>query len=452
MKTKQKHFFLTMGLESADGVVSPDKVHSQLEVGETMQDPKADEPSVDEVKPDAEFCTDEYFESENFDAIAVLQEHQIATESLFSSISRFARVGAALESLSEDLAAKAEDGEGIDAATATMLTTAVDSAGVGDDLGEQVAVESFNFSQRVATESLAESFATRAKAVFEAIGKFIKGVATTVRRTMTRFADAFRSCHSIIEKVIKESSDVLEKHSGKPFQDEKREKSIASGVFAPSSVKTLVAVLTEGEKEVLDNYGHLEDKVFPTYNKLSRVWATGSPDEVLKQMNALLGAIRGMLSGTKTKGRFSAHNFETTLPERYTLDGTQGSTIAGIEWSQGNQDFDAGLKIASPKDLRAVLATAKRSQAYYSHAFESAWAGEFEVKLARRQENVNEEYTSKDLRTLAGKYRALAFYTVQFWANSTWSYGMGHAINAGHAAAWARQSVFEAKRLEREAK
>jgi hypothetical protein len=451
MKTKPKHFFLTMGLENADEVVSPAEVHEQLPIGEVVTDLKSDEPSSDELVVEEDFGTDEYFEDENIDAVTFLQEHVIATESLFSSIARFARVGAALENLSEDLQAKAEEG-GIDAATAVMLTEAVDSAGVGDDLGEQVATESFHFDQRVATESLAETFATRAKSVFDAIGKFMKGVYSTVRKNMTRFADNFRAVHSIFEKVLKESGDLLDKYAGKSFEDAKREKAITKALFAPSSVKTILAVLQEGEKEVIDNYEHFEDKVFLAYEKLSRVYATGSPTDTIKQMNTLLGNLKSMLSNGKTKGRFSAHNFEAQLPERYEQSGTQGSSIAGVEWHSGNKDFDASLKIASSKEIRALMALAKRAQAYYSHAFDTAVGGNYETKLSRRQDGIDDNTSRVDMRSLSTKYRALAFYTVQFWANTTWSYGMGHAINADIAGKWVRQSAFEAKRLAREEK
>jgi hypothetical protein len=170
---------LSAGLESSDKPVGPEAIHTQdtLQPKPGFAESKDGEDSLDDLKIAKAYGDDaDIADHDEIDTVAESQDHTLALEMLHESIRKFSRYCGALEEIAETAETNLEAGQPMDPTQVSMLTTAIDSSDIGEPLAEGVALESFDFDARVATEGFVETLKDRAGKVRDAIGKFDKRI------------------------------------------------------------------------------------------------------------------------------------------------------------------------------------------------------------------------------------------------------------------------------------
>ena len=244
-----KRNFFTAALESA----AADTVEASAVFTQDTMQPKPgvgkDDPVLSEEKPAKEFGEDHDFaDADEIDTVAESQEHTLALEHLFQASMKYCRHAAALEEIAETAEANLAGGNPMDPTTVGMVTTALDSAGIGEPMEESVALEAFEFSRTVATEGFIDAVKDRAEKVWAAAAKFAKKAYEITAQKLKRFADYFRDLPKIYEKLEKEGAG-LAANAGKPFQNAKWEKAIQSELYAPASTKTVLDAVSNAASE-----------------------------------------------------------------------------------------------------------------------------------------------------------------------------------------------------------
>lgn len=437
------NMFLRAALEEA-ATVGPDAIHHT--------DPVAPKPGVGEAefddgaKEEGEFGEEHpVAEHDEIDAVAESQEYTLAIEHLQSTIGRYMRVGAALEEIEEAVQSKLDNGEEMTATDTALVTTAIDAAGVGEPLAEGVALESFAFSGRVATESFMEDVANRAKKVWEAVSKFVKRVFEETRNRMKRFADFFRSMPKIVEKLEKEIEQT-QGFEGKNFADSKRESSIQKKFFSPSSVKSPLDVVRNSTTEFDTLIKLVDNKLQGDAQALQRSWATDSPEQVVSSMNKVLATLKNVLSQGATNAKHSAVIMEVNLPERFTLDGANGMAGTKATYNDGKQEFDASLKIASSKDLTVLKEVALRADRVITSVIDDLFDDTFILPYKGRSSS-SSDADAKQMRDLTAKYRSLLQIVVDVWCGVVFGAAQGLFYNTFVATGWVRASIAEARAM-----
>ncbi|BAW19213.1 hypothetical protein [Ralstonia phage RP31] len=468
-----KRNFFTAALESeASGAVDISEV---TEVSTLQPKPgfKEDgslaEPSTDDVKAAKEFGEDAAIaDHDEIDAVAESQEHTLALEHLQSVAMRFCRMGAALEDIAEQAeaslepvqaeageageagegapAAVGEPGAGLTPETVQMLTTAIDAAGIGEPLQESVALESFGFDQRVATEGFVDVVKERAEKVWAAVAKFAKKAFELTGEKLKRFADYFRGLPKIYEKLEKEGQ-ILNGHAGKPFQSAKWEKTVQERFYAPSSTKNPIAAVDNAGSEFDEVIRLVENKLVGEMRALSNSWATDKPETVVAAMNRCISTAKGLQDMGESRFQHSSVKVEVNLPERVTVDNTGGLEGTKVVFEEGKRDFSAGVKIASPADIKHLKETAVRAERAVMSALDALFDADFEPKYKARH-----SYDKDDrevARKLLSKYSNLMRVLADLSAGCV--FGAAHGLYFNHfgATRWIRFSIAEAKAANR---
>lgn len=380
---------------------------------------------------------------DELDVVAESQEHTLALEALSQAAHRYARVGAALEEISQNIEEKLDAGQELTPADASMLATAVDAAGVGEPLADGVATESFSFSGRVATESFKEDIAERAKKIWEAISKFADRMFKETKARMKRFADYFRSIPKIVSE-LKKDVDKLEGHSGKPFQNSKREAKIQKTFFAPASTKTPLETVDGALKEFESLSKALDGRLRGDAQALQRAWQTDKPEAVVTAMNRALSTLKTVLSQGSTNAKFTADTVEVNLPDRITMETSNGLAGTKVTVNEGQRKFSTPLKIASAKDLEAFERFAQIADRAFTAVFDDLVSGEFILNY-RARPGKDEGFSAAERRNLAAKYRSMLQIIVDVWCVSLYGSARGLWWNAFAYTGWLRGSVAEAR-------
>ena len=452
-----KRNFFTAALESevqgtvgvADVITEQQDLQPKPGVGED----KAGEPSLDDVKVDKAVGEDaEIAAADEIDTVAESQEHTLALEHLQAVTMRFCRMGAALEEIAETAEANLAAGQPMDPATVTMVTTAVDAAGIGEPLAEQVATESFEFSANVATEGFIDAVKERAEKVWAAVAKFFKKAIDLTVEKLKRFADYFRNLIKIYEKLEKDS-ELLAGNAGKPFQSAKYEKDLHDRIYAPSSTKTVVAAVDAAAAEYAQVMNLADVKLQADIRALNNSWATDKPETVVAAMNKVLATAKQLADMGRTKFMHSSVAVEVNLPERFTLDGTGGLEGTNVVWDEGMHSFSAGVKTASVADLKHLKSSAVAAESAFDSMITELFAGDtFDMKWKQRGSFDAKEDDKVQARKLLNKYVNLLRVMADLMGGCIFGAAAGVWENHFSASKWVRYSVAEAKAAKREAK
>lgn len=241
---------------------------------------------------------------------------EVAMEAITTNLQRCLRAGFALEQLSEQLQATVEgDGEGISPQMAQMVITANDAlsgstdvitkeddsadptdtgevAGVPESGGEaeggQVfgqgnpALESFIYSPRIATESLAEEAANKASAFFKTVADTIKRVTGNIKKRLSDFAVNFKGYSALFEKLVAEK-EVLASQGGQPLNE-----------AAVTKLRQHLPLSGSGNKFLLSNMSRdittlyrIHQEVNQVADDFNRAVLNGGADVVLKEAQRL---------------------------------------------------------------------------------------------------------------------------------------------------------------------
>lgn len=395
-------------------------------------------------------------EHDEIDTVAESQEHVLALEHLSKTVMRYSRLATALEEIAETAEQNLADGQVMDPTQVAMLTTAIDSNGIGDPLSESVAVEAFDFSARVATESFVDTLKERATKIWTAVKKFMRKAAEVTHEKLKRFADYFRSLTTIIDKLEKDFP-VLEKHGVKPFQNAKWEKDLQDRLCAPSSTKTIPAAIAAAAAEVDQVSKIVNGRLVSDLAGMKAAWRTEKAESVVVQMNKVLANLKQLDGVGVNKYKHASYAVEVNLPERVTLDGTGGLDNLQISYEHGIGDFSAGLKTASVAEIKELKQYAQKAinvlNAAWGNYYEDSWSdGQDEEMKAFWEYYARGEFSEEKksvARKLATKYTNLLRLTSELCNAATFSTADGLYNNIFTATKWARYSVAEAKAAAR---
>lgn len=455
---KRNNFFtaaLNPGLESNDGTVGVDAIHTQ----DTLQpkpgfgeDKGLAVQSDDDLKADKAYGEDhDIAKHDAIDAVAESQEHTLALEHLQATAMRFCRMAAALEEIAETAETNLEAGVPMDPAQVSMVTTAIDAAGVGEPMEEAVALEAFGFDATVATESFVEAIKERAEKVWAAVAKFFKKTRDLTVEKLKRFGDFFRNIVTVYEKLEKET--ILASNAGKPFQNSKWEKDVQGGFYSPASTKTPVAVV-DGAKADFEQLMNLADsKLQAEMRALNNAWSSDKPEAVVAAMNKALALAHQLADIGDARFKHAGMSVEVNLPQRVTLDNTGGLEGTKCVFGEGLKQFTAGLKTASVADVKHLKESARQADRAIDTVINELFKGEmFDVKIKARFNYDAKEDDKVQRRKLLTKYVNLTRILTDLAAGAVIAGVTGFYHNHRAATRWVRFSVAEAKAAARETK
>lgn len=408
---------------------------------------KGGEPSED--KPEKEIGDageHSIADHDEIDTVAESQEHVLALEHLSKTVMRYSRLATALEEIAETAEQNLADGQAMDPTQVAMLTTAIDSNGIGDPLSESVATESFGFSASVATESFIDTLKERATKIWAAVGKFMKKTFEVTGQKLKRFVDYFSNITSIYSKLEKEGS-VLDGHGGKPFQNSKWEKTVQEDFYAPSSSKTPVAVVDNSFtefNEVLKIVGRISNDMV----SLTQSWMTDDPKKIVDRMNTVIGTAQGLTGMGATKFKHSSVVVEVNLPNKVTIEGNGGMDGTKVSFEDGVHEFSAGIKIATQADIKHLKDTAQRADRIVNAAIDALFDIESEPVLKHRDNSFGGD-DKEVARKLLSKYSNLMRLLTSLVAGCTFGSAHGLYYNHFRASRWVRFSIAEAKAANR---
>jgi hypothetical protein len=446
----KRNAFIAALESEVPGTVGPEDVTNQstLQPKPGVGEEKGGEPSLDDVKAKKEFGEEhDIADHDEIDTVAESQEHTLALEHLQAAAVRFCRMGAALEEIAETAAAQLDAGQPMTPETVAMVTTGLDAAGIGEPLEESVALESFGFDAKIATESFIEAIKDRAQQVWAAVAKFAKKAFEVTAQKMKRFADYFRSLPSVYAKLEKEG-EILASNAGKPFQNAKWEKALQDRFYAPASTKSPVAAVDNALSEFDEITKLVDVKLAGDIRGLSSSWSTDKPEQVVAAMNKCLATARLLTEMGASRFKHSSVKVEVNLPERVTLDGTGGLEGTRVVFEEGTSDFSAGIRTATVADIKHLKDSAVKADRAFTAIWDAFGALDFEPKYKARS-----NYGSDDrevARKLLVKYSNLMRVLCDLMAGC--AYGAADGVYSNHYSAtkWIRFSIAEAKAAGRE--
>lgn len=439
--------FWTAALESNDGTVGPDAVTEQSTMQPKPGIGKGDAVESEE-KPKKTFGEDHVLtDNDDVDTVAESQEHTLAMEQLQNVSLRFCRMAEALENIAETTEAQLAAGQATSPETVAMITTALDASGIGEPLKDSVALESFDFDAKVATEGFIEAIKDRAAKVWEAIAKFTKKARDITIQKLKRFADYFRGLPGIYDKLIKEG-EALANYGGKPFQNSKYEKDLQGDFYSPSSSKTPISVVENSLSEfneVLKVVGRLSYDM----TSMTQSWKNGEPNEVVARMNQGLNTARSLADMGVSKFKHSSTSVEVNFPEKISVDGRSGLEGTKVSYDEGIRDFAAGIRTATIEEIKKLKESAVRAD----RAMTTAWDALFEMGdegTYNFRSNADHD-DAKVARNLLSKYTNLMRLFTDLSSGAT--FGSAHGLYRNHftASRWIRYSIAEAKAAGRAA-
>lgn len=398
-------------------------------------------------KPAKEFGTEaEIAEHDEIDAVAESQEETLAIEQLCAAIEHYTNVAFALEEIAETTEVKLDAGEPLDPTTVQLVTTALDTSGVGGPL-ETVALESFAFSPMVATESFVDAIKDRAEKVWNAIAKMMTKVMQVLGAKLKRFADAFRGLDTIHARLIEESKAV-EGFGGKPFQNEKLESSIQKSFCAPASDRTPLDVVNGAYVDFKALSKIAEEKLDQAAGNLNDAWVNGTATDIVAQINKVY-AVLGLINGTGTdKFKHASASINVAIPDRVTLDGTAGAQYPGYDHKPATREFAAGLRIASKADFEAIRKNAGEVQRSFDRILHALFNGDgaaiFRAKKTKRP-SVDVKADKESTKFLSKKYSTCIRLVGHLGWVAVVAAAEGALINHRVAARYLRASIQEAK-------
>ncbi len=461
---KRNHFLLALednaqGPVDVSAIIETDTLQPKPGVGE---DKSLAEVNVDDLKADKTFGEDaEIADHDEIDTVAESQEHTLALEHLHHSAARFVRYASALEELVEQAEDRLEADQPLEAGETAMLTTALDASGIGEPLEEQVALESFGFDARVATESFIETLKERSSKVVDAIVAFADRMANEVSIRLKSFAAAFHKYPSQRIAPLKKKIGEVNGFSGRNFDNAKREKNIQGRIYAGSSSKTPVAAAKDALAAYEAAASFIDSRMATAVAQATRAFATDDASKVAAAVNKVLSTAKELAKSHSESSKFS------TIGVHLGLDSltSENATKAGFDKFKRvshKPGYDNSLKIATEGDLKELDALAVKAgrvlAAKHNEVFEflsskvslnALTGGRFGRRSYDRKEQKDEgrgEIAGNwNYMKLNAAYR-VAMYAAAYAVSSV-EMGLAEGLfrNANAAAAWIDASVAEAK-------
>lgn len=454
--------FWTAALESNDGTVGPDAVTEQSTMQPKPGVGKGDAVESEE-KPKKEFGEDHVLtDNDDIDVVAESQETTIALEMLSDVTERFLRYASAIEEMTDQIEQRLEVNDPLSAGETSLLTTAIDASGVGTPLSENVALESYDFSARVATEGFVDTLKERSGKVQEALGKFAKRMGGEVQSRLSVFSAAFKKYPDNRIAPLKKKIAAVEGVTGRNFENSKREASIQKKIYAPSSSKNPLAALRDSLAAYDAAASFIDGPMVSAVAQMKRAYSTADFDKMPAALNKMLGTVSELTTKHSTNSKFTTTHvtvaIKTITPENATSVG-----IKGITRTPAKPDYDNSLKIASAADLNELASLATKATRVFDTKIREIFE---EIATSANQKNQNTAFFNDSsvgnrradkttgawtqLKFAAG-YRGTMHLTLR--AISTVEISLAEAVlrNAVAAADWIAASIAEANAMQKTA-
>lgn len=448
--------FWTAALESNDGTVGPDAVTEQSTMQPKPGVGKGDAVESEE-KPKKEFGEDHVLtDNDDIDVVAQSQETTIALEMLNDTSERFLRYANAIEEMTDQIEQRLEVNDPLSAGETSLLTTAIDASGVGAPLSENVALESYDFSARVATEGFVDTLKERSGKVQEALGKFAKRMGEEVQSRLSVFSAYFKKYPDTRIAPLKKKIAAVEGVAGRNFEDSKREASIQKKIYAPSSSKNPLAALRDSLAAYDAATSFIDSTVATAFAQMKRTYSTADADKLPTALNKLLGTVSELSAKHSINSKFTTTHVavavKTISPENATAIG-----IKSITRTPAKPDYDNSLKIASVADLNELASLVNKAtrvfdtkiDEVYEYALSKQNAQNSTVVIGARR--IDKTTGTWDQVKLKSAYFGTMHLTLR--AISTVEIGLAEAVfrNAAAAADWIAASIAEANAMQKAA-
>lgn len=359
--------FFTAALESEAGSVDVGDIHTLTTLQPKKLGVGKDGEEVEE-KPEGEIGvkTPDIAKHDEIDAVAESQEHTLALEHLHQYAQRHMRMANALEELSEQVDDRLEEGNPLNAGETAMLTTAVDAAGIGEPLGDSVALEAFEFSDTVATEAFSDALKERAGQVKEAVLKFVKRTGEEVEARGGVLSSAFKKYPDRRIAPLKKKISAVNGVSGRNFENASVEKAIQAKIYANSSSKNPIAALKDALAAYDAAMTFIDTRVVSAVAQMNRTYNTEGLDKQPAAVNKVLAAT------TELANKHSANSPYTTFKVTVTAKTVTPETADKVGFDSvrrvvAKPSYDNSLKIASEADLEELASlVAKASRVFGS--------------------------------------------------------------------------------------
>lgn len=463
---KRNHFLAALESQVPDTVdVSQVTDQSTLQPKPGVGEGQA-EPSDDKVTK--EFGEEHPFaEHDEIDTVAESQEHTLALEHLHHAVARFSRYANALEELAEQVEDRLAEDKPLQVEETALLTTALDASGVGEPITEQVALESFDFDARVATESFVETLKDRAKKVVEAITTFARRMADELKVRLNSLGTVLSKLPENRLKKLKKNIGEVAGFAGRNFDDAKREKSIQSRIFASGSSKTPLAALKDALAAYEAAGSFIDSRMTSAVAQATRAFSVDDESKLAASFNKVLDTAKELAKTHSEQSPFTTIKVSVDVP---TLTAENASKMSYEKLKRTPVKaggFDNSLKIASEADLKEIEAVAVKAGRVLQAKMMDVLA--FMVNVSNFKSVLNavifdtrhgfraastKEQKGAGRGVLAGSWSAIKLNAAYRYSMYTTAYvvssielGLAEAVyrNANAACAWVEASIAEAK-------
>lgn len=464
------NFFTASALNAAleSEQVGPDAIHTQdtLQPKPGFTENKEGEDSLDDLKIAKEYGEDHPFaKADEIDTVAESQDHTLALEMLHESVRKFSQYCGALEEIAETVETNLEAGQPMEPSQVAMLTTAIDASGVGEPLAEGVALESFGFDARVATEGFVETLKERAGKVKAAIAKFVKRIVEETKIRFGQFSTAMNGFSKGAIKDLRKNKGQLQGFSGRNFENSKAEKKIQSRIVAPSSAKNPVAALKESLAAFEAAASVVDTRMTSAVAQAVRSWSTDSFDKIPAALNRVLETAAELSSKHSVNSKYTTIKVEVET-KKVTAENASKLAVDKMTRTSMSGSFDNSLKVASATELdEADAAILKAARIFNSKMVDALSFASDLLDIATRDNakihavsgaagkmsgfgtRSMHEGSGWDLFKIGAAYR-YAMYTCSYVASSV-EIGLAEAVyrNASACVAWGQASIAEAKKM-----
>ena len=335
----------------------------------------------------------------NTDAEIEGAANEVAVEAIRHAIAGSIRTAFSLESLAEQLQETVEgDGEGIEPATAELITTAIEPTAGSDTLP---ALESFSYNRRYATESMIDTVKEKAKGYMEKVVTTVRSVTATTSQWLRTVTDNLRKTKKVLDE-LRTKLGALEGHSGKPIEDEHILKHLNKfiGLHVSGKSGDGAAVINQVLTKSVPTLVNIANSMYEALGNL--VSSMENPDEKTLSREAK----RFYDIARKFVNNMADSDYSITAPETYDL-----ATLASPETAKASINLedksDSGqnnltfkiIDSATFEKLEAAIGSCGEAmQGLTASTSKKAQLGENLIKAGKAKAGKDEEENSVQMR------------------------------------------------------
>ena len=373
----------------------------------------------------------------------------VAMEAFHATMGRMMRSCIALEELAEQVEGTLDnDGEGIDQEEAIKIETALAASGL-DNPQSEVALESFGFSTRIATESFAESIKERASSIWESVSKAFMKAATAVRQRLTSAGDFWRNSSAVL-KSLSEKSEVLNNVKGQAIPDGAQLTALRKHMsFKDNGNAQLMEFYKRQLPKAIDN----SNRVYEALMELAQSLDSTNSRATLSAMERFCQTMTRLDKGSPspagenlvqyTIGMIGGYTYKLTVPKTFTLEALKATNMSKVDLDidapeAGSQNY----KVMTPAELSEFATLGDATDAMFEERWEqfladkNYGAGFFEKRSKLKEASEENKAEMKELLAVYSKFMVRASQIFNLYALTAITQGTGatyHALKLARA-------------------